>query len=283
MTHEESRQRWAQCREYKAEGHTNKEVAEHFGISMESAKRICRGVNPQHSNTNQHSKTTEKEKRAYVESLLPIGFSYVGGYIDCEHKVTIRCKVCGLEFERSMVSIRHGCNTICPYCLEADMAEKKQRAQIQKERNHIERQNRARERLIEKETERQTKTRAVECEVCGNIFVTRNPHQVCCSSECSRKRLNRISSHRKDSRITEDKRIDRDITAMKLFKRDGGVCWICGGICDADDYITKDGVFIAGNNYPSVDHIKAIADGGEDSWGNVRLAHRICNTRRYWN
>ena len=282
MTRTESRQRWAECREYKAEGHTSKEVAEHFDISMESAKRICRGVNPQHSNTNQHSKTTEKEKRAYVESFLPIGFSYVCGYIDSDHKVTIRCKVCGLEFERSMVSIRHGQNTICPICDVAVLAEKKQREQKQKEKNRIERQNQARERLIQKEAERQAKTRTVECIICGKEFSTVKTKVKCCSPECSKKYASRIASRRKDDRITKDKRIDRGINARKLYDRDGGICWICGGQCDLNDFITRDNIIICGDNYPSVDHIVPVCEGGEDSWENVRLAHRRCNSLRFW-
>ena len=239
MTHKESRQRWVECREYKAKGHTNKEVAEHFGIGYKTAKRICKGIAPQ-KGINQNYKHTEEEKQTYVESLLPIGFSYVGGYIDCDHKVTIRCKVCGLEFERSMTSIRHGNNTICPYCFETDLAEKKQREQKQKERNRIERQNQTRERLIQKETERQAKTRTVECIICGKEFSTAKAKVKCCSPECSKKYSNQLASRKKDKRITKDKRIDRDITVRKLYDRDSGMCWICGGQCDLNDFITRD-------------------------------------------
>lgn len=287
MTHAEKKVRDLQIVELRKQGYSMNQLAEKFELSDGTISNICKrygvaGVmsdrRPQ-TYRNQNKKITEEEKRAYVESFLPIGFSYVSGYIDSDHKITIRCKVCKSVFERSMVSIRHHNSIICECC----KAEKQMHEQKRKERERIERQNQARERLIQKEAERQAKTRTVECEVCSNTFTTRNPLQVCCSAECSRKRFNRISSHRKDSRITDDKRIDKDITAMKLFKRDYGVCWICGGICDTDDYITRDGTFIAGNNYPSVDHIVAIADGGEDSWENVRLAHRICNTRRYWN
>lgn len=287
MTHAEKKVRDLQIVALRKQGYSMNQLAEKFELSDGTICNICKrygvaGVmsdrRPQ-TYRNQNKKITEEEKRAYVESFLPIGFSYVGGYIDSDHKITIRCKVCESVFERSMVSIRHHNSIICECC----KAEKQMHEQKRKERERIERQNQARERLIQKEAERQAKTRTVECEVCSNTFTTRNPLQVCCSTECSRKRFNRISSHRKDSRITDDKRIDKDITAMKLFKRDYGVCWICGGICDTNDYITRDGTFIAGNNYPSVDHIVAIADGGEDSWENVRLAHRICNTRRYWN
>lgn len=67
-----------------------------------------------------------------------------------------------------------------------------------------------------------------------------------------------------------------------MFVRDGGVCWICGGKCNPNDYVIRDGYKICGNYYPSVDHIVPICEGGEDSWKNVRLAHRICNSKRYF-
>ena len=290
MTHAEKKVRDLQIVELRKQGYSMNQLAEKFELSDGAISSICKrygvaGVmsdrRPQ-TYRNQNKKITEEEKRAYVESFLPIGFSYVGGYIDSDHKVTIRCKVCGLEFERSMVSIRQKCAVMCPSCFEADISEKKQREQKQKEQNRIERENKARERLIQKEAERQAKTRTVVCVVCGNEFSTTKTKQKCCSPECTRKLNNQYASRRKDKRIAKDKRIDRDITVRKLYDRDSGVCWICGGQCDLNDFITRDSTFICGDNYPSVDHIVPICEGGEDSWDNVRLAHRYCNSRRYW-
>lgn len=76
--------------------------------------------------------------------------------------------------------------------------------------------------------------------------------------------------------------IDNDITLQALFKRDKGVCQLCGKPCDWEDITEHEGTFIAGNNYPSIDHITPLSCGGEHSWGNVRLAHRHCNTLEYW-
>jgi len=36
--------------------------------------------------------------------------------------------------------------------------------------------------------------------------------------------------------------------------------------------------FIAGNMYPSIDHVVPLSRGGLHEWGNVKLAHRICNS-----
>lgn len=72
--------------------------------------------------------------------------------------------------------------------------------------------------------------------------------------------------------------VDKDITLQGLFKRDQGVCHICGLRCLWDDYITRDGVVICGEWYPSIDHVIPLAKGGYHSWENVKLAHRRCNT-----
>ena len=71
---------------------------------------------------------------------------------------------------------------------------------------------------------------------------------------------------------------DRDITLLKLFHRDKGICKICGQICDYHDYEIRDKVFIAGNLYPSIDHIKPLSKGGYHTWENIQLAHKVCNS-----
>lgn len=271
--------RHKEYKEYKAQGHTSREVAEYFGIAYKTAMTICRGIAPQTPRGNQNTKHTEEEKRDYVESMLPFGFSYDSGYIDCDHHVMLRCNVCDSVFDASMITIRQGGRIVCPNCAERDKAEKQRIEQETKDKRKAE----AAQRKAEKEMEHLLKKRTVVCGECGKVFETYKSKQVCCSVECGRARANRRASHRKDSRIKPHKRIDRGITAKKLYDRDGGVCWICGGQCDLDDYITRESTIICGNNYPSVDHIVPVCEGGEDSWENVRLAHRRCNSLRFYN
>jgi len=288
MTHAEKKIRDLQIVSLRKQGYSQSELSEMFGLT--SVAHICRryGVDgvmssrkasPVHiyGRGNQHSKRTEEERKQYVESLLPEGFSYVGGYIDCDHKVTIRCETCGFVFERSMVAIRKGNQTTCESCQNA----KKEQAKKEKEARAAEKQITANQRKADRLADIMLRTFQTECYECGKIFVTHNPRQKRCSEECMRKAANRLSSHRKDRRIPKDKRVDRGITAMALYNRDKGVCWICGGLCDPNDKQTINGTIICGNMYPSVDHIIPVCEGGEDSWENVRLAHRICNTRRF--
>ena len=53
---------------------------------------------------------------------------------------------------------------------------------------------------------------------------------------------------------------------------------ICGRPCDYEDYTVDGDIFIAGNWYPSIDHVIPVSKGGRHSWDNVKLAHRLCNT-----
>ena len=63
------------------------------------------------------------------------------------------------------------------------------------------------------------------------------------------------------------------MTPRALADRDGAVCWLCGN--DVDPTAPR-GSGWAG----SVDHVVPRARGGGSEPGNLRLAHRSCNSRR---
>lgn len=222
---------------------------------------------------NQFYKESEKEKKEYVEAFLPEGFSYVSGYVDSDHKVIIRCNTCGKEFERSMITIRHKREIICPHCFEALMAQKKA---SKLEEEALRRQEEIRKRTEEfwAQSFEQKEFSISSCKECGAPFVKAKHNSVFCSDECRRKAMNR----RHDRRLKRASVIDKNITLQKVYKRDKGRCWICGGKCDYNDYEIRDGHFVALKNYPSIDHVLPLAKGGNHTFENVRLAHCYCNT-----
>lgn len=116
------------------------------------------------------------------------------------------------------------------------------------------------------------------CRNCGNEFMTEfKKSKVFCSDDCKTRyqhELKRRSKHRLDGKIA-----DSGITLTKLCTRDNGICQLCGQPVDWSDYfIDKNGAFIVGKNYPSVDHIYPISRGGLHAWDNVQLAHFSCNS-----
>lgn len=91
------------------------------------------------------------------------------------------------------------------------------------------------------------------------------------------------TSERKAQKRRNDKiknnTIDKGISLAALYKRDKGICYICGGECDYKCFAkTTTGHLIVGAKYPTIDHVIPISKGGEHSWDNIKLAHHQCNT-----
>ena len=198
---------------------------------------------------------------------------------DWNKMVTITCEHCGKEHEvppRTAHQARF-CSSKCRDTwwsrevhghkpIEEHLEDRRKQAEINREMKENERKK----RLIET-------TRVGSCKVCGGGFTTLQPSQVTCSTQCSNKWRNR----NKDKRINKSNLVDADITLEKLFKRDGGTCYICGGECDFnDDHTTDSGHWYAGEKYPSIDHLLPLARDGKHAWDNIRLACRSCNTMK---
>lgn len=148
-----------------------------------------------------------------------------------------------------------------------------QRAKQKKENEKI-RRKKQHKRYLERLTTK-------ECVWCGEKYETDIQHQKVCSRECRRKRTNSLKSLSKEDRIPIEQVVDRDISLGRLYKRDGGVCYLCNQKCDYSDVReTKEGFKYSGPRYPSVDHVMPVAHGGLHAWNNVRLAHTECNVRK---
>lgn len=259
-----------QMRQYKADGHTSKEVAQKYGVSECYARQICKGIAPQGQDPINEDVVSLRIKEK-SNGLL----EYLSGYTNKEKPVRLRCSICGGEFERSYHSIIANGGATCPHCVERERLQLKEARDAEKERKRKEREAKAQERKEQriKRSEAWANRPYHNCAVCGTL--TQNP-KYCCK-DCLNKAMQTTHEHRRRARL-KAQMVDKDITIEGLFRRDKGVCSLCGGRCDLEDYTVREGVFIAGDWYPSVDHIKPISKGGLHSWGNVQLAHRRCNT-----
>ena len=208
-----------------------------------------------------------------LESRCP-EWEYVRGYTWSDGKVILRNKNCGHEKEVSCITIRKVGNEdanriqrkiVCKECA-------KEETRKRKEQKH---------KRIEYEMfmhdVKPVKVRQMGlnvCPVCGALYFANGIKSKYCSKECMKKQQSSYSNRHKDfrKRVAKTKE-SKEITLQALYKRDNGICWLCGKPCD----ITLDG---NDNYYPSIDHVIPIAKGGKDLWSNVKLAHRICNTMK---
>ena len=197
----------------------------------------------------------------------------------------IKCVVCGKEFETFNATQK----TCTPECSKENkrLYEKNRvRAYCHKyphtaeEYNQIRKeqaQKRAEVKAIEKAWYKALHTVERECEECGALFYCLDSEtRVTCSTKCSK----RHKYKRVDKRIPKGQRVDK-ITLKKLFKRDKGICYLCGEACDFGDWrVSAKGNGYPGDKYPTIDHVVPVSKGGLDAWDNVRLACWKCNMEK---
>ena len=228
---------------------------------------------------------------AYVNKC---GFDYIGGYHNSKGSITVRCRRCGQTFDRvyhmfsEAAKGQRACE--CPMCREAEIekrrAERRAERKAEQEREAQNRAQRKAEQLSRKVGDYMTMRLANHvCKNCGVDFCIESTgynSEDYCSKRCQQRWHDRIKNDRRMDKL-KARPHDTDITLEKLFKRDGGVCYICGRICDWKDIVERDGTMIAGDSYPSIDHVKPVSKGGTHTWANIKLACRFCNTQKGWS
>jgi hypothetical protein len=109
------------------------------------------------------------------------------------------------------------------------------------------------------------------CRYCGSVFTFERKAATSglayCSAEC------RKFSNTQRARLRQAKVAAPFIDWRQVAERDGWTCGICGEPVDPDAPTRAP-------QSPSVDHIIALANGGEHSWKNVQLAHLGCNASK---
>lgn len=271
-------------RSYKAEGHSHKEVAEKFGVAEATSVQICKGIAPQKAKPPKDGyKSPNKGILQDIDNVKRIinerakGFEYAGNYTGSNGSVDLRCKKCGHVHTHSWWGIRHKGATLCPNCQKKERQEreaeekKKREAEREKQRINAERKKRGEQAIkLLKHAKRLHR-----CPVCGTI----TDNKIYCSQKCYAKAHERTKDANRRKKI-KNAIIDKDISLEKLYKRDNGICSICGGKCDWSDHQYRGRYFIVGKTYPTIDHVIPLAKGGTHSWDNVKLAHHSCNTAK---
>ncbi|MCM3030376.1 MULTISPECIES: HNH endonuclease [unclassified Niallia] len=188
------------------------------------------------------------------------------------------CKQCGKVFKEYIK--RSHCSIEC---------RTKHELEQRKERNLLSDMNRKDKEIVRLvNTLNLISSRIRFCSYCGNQYILKKNETgfKYCSEECkcegykkNRRINNRKRRINKDKRLNKNGKINYSITLDKLYERDKGVCHLCNEYVDYNDFIvTNEDYFIAGNRYPSIDHVIPIANGGLHQWDNVKLAHRQCNS-----
>lgn len=296
---------------YYVEGHTVTDTAKHFGVSKHQVnnlvkkRRLTNGRTWGSGSAEQIERLKAEGKARIINRLDSIGFDYVGGYTCKTGKVMIRCRECGYEFERTVDFAKRG-KVICKKCeheraliRQAEREEERAEELRQKEINREQNQKRA-------EAEKANalfhllNDKIYVCTVCGKSFsiadymkdcglkqIQHNPSY--CSDACKRKANHRKSKECKIRSGNFDRGNHRHrarkygvayesgITLKKVWKRDKGICQICGKPCDWNDRSWNK---YCGPLYPSIDHVIAMANGGGHIWSNVQLAHMMCNSEK---
>lgn len=189
---------------------------------------------------------------------------YYSDYINSESKVKLKCNKCGNIFERYASAVRKNNKIRCFECEKKDTQKRKQIKEYNK--------------YIKKEIKKAINSKQLMlsiCKQCGYLFIGNTLY---CSKNCRDKGHTNRKDRLRYERAKQNGKIDYTITLDKLIKRDNNICYICNRECNLNDYIYNENTFIAGNYYPSIDHVIPIAKGGTHEWDNIRLAHRICNS-----
>lgn len=266
------------------EGTSTYELGEKYGVNHSTiskwmVRRGCgKGKGRWVCNNNPGDIGRETQRARAIEKIKKRLLDETDGNIELleyvGNKSRFTCKTCGCIFVRCSRGNKH---FTCPDCATRlrEVAKKNKERELEAAKA---------ERKAELEAEY---AKEKKCKSCGKVFHSEYPTRLYCCDTCSRREKRhrdakagkmRLSAqgHRKRAR-KYGVPYEPGITIKKLIKRDKNICQICGGYCDASD--NRWGEHF-GPLYPTIDHIIAMVNGGGHTWGNVQLAHAICNSTK---
>lgn len=115
---------------------------------------------------------------------------------------------------------------------------------------------------------------AKRCPCCGDEFTPElTSRQKFCSKRCSKRMQNAGRRAKLRDSFVEP------LHWRQLFDEDGPTCHLCGFATDPADFVQHDGGWrTLGPEYPTLDHVVPLAEGGLHERANARLAHFMCNS-----
>lgn len=287
-------------------------IANELDIPKHTVRYYCRkhGLNGK-MDSNQFGtikKREEKFKKKFEDKFS--NFKYHSGFKSVDDYFKMKCKKCGHVQEKHAQCLRHSEEIICDNCREIkrekellnkkndlrykviDLVNKRIKAIKRDEKLHktCERcgnnfkadslQRVHCDKCVEEiKTEKKSWQGVIKCHECGKEFEKEVHHQIYCSPKCLNKAMNRIKEIKRREKLRQNGKINYKISLDKLIERDDSTCQLCGKPIDLNDYkMTNEGYFIAGDNYPSLDHVLPVSKGGTHTWDNVQLAHFYCNS-----
>ena len=270
-----------QCKKLRAEGKLYKEIESIVGVSKTVIEQACKDM-PVRDYSELgiiRKRLRDKCNEDTVKFLEIRGYTNIHRIGESQYFSCI-CTVCGEESTFFHPTSNKDCLYRCPHC------ERRKRDELRDLKKEIEsricgiirekerdERRKQREREAEERKRERLEARKHPCPICG----AETTNLKYCSVKCKRKAYNGEKYARRYARL-KAAIVDGDITLERLYKRDKGVCHICGELCNYHDFKEEQGVFIAGESYPSIDHVVPLSIGGEHSWSNVKLAHRHCNS-----
>lgn len=225
---------------------------------------------------------TEREHQIDLE-LRKNDIAYLSGYDSWDAIINVQCQICGHEWSMNVHNLlqnlrgnRKKKNYVpCPNCRKAIEEKARMIARyLVGEKKFFNTFS----RWLKRNTIRNRRELHRKCKNCGKEFTTEREDKFYCSLRCNN-RSHEARKQKKRRNIVESNRHD-NVTLDKLFKRDKGVCYLCGTMCDYNDFKKIDNYIVVGEKYPSVEHIKPVSLGGTDTWDNVKLAHKRCNSMK---
>lgn len=261
-------------------------IANMLNINRDKVRGICKkhgllGKRGGHNTCNDSIDEREEMFKIKFQNEYP-NFKYISGYKNNDSIIKCECRTCTTVRERSAGCLRKKGSIVCNECKENNKNGQQLINILIKIKNKTIKleEKVTRDIMLEEQREKDLITKCVEC---GMVFKANQLGMKYCSRQCSYKSNSSLKGREKEKlrlkRMKHNGKIDTDITLKKLIKRDNNICYICNSECNTKDYKkTKEGYFIVGRTYPSIDHVIPISKNGTHTWDNIMLAHHYCNT-----